>query len=315
MKVLLTGGNGFIGTNLISYLSHRNHEIKVIDRLGPKVEWPEVTYCTEDIRTSHQLHELVESSDLVVNLASQLGIKFGIDNPKEQRENNFSCCQRILKICSMLDTPILHASSSAVYGDVGHPMDESMELKDNIMDHPSWNYARSKIEQEELVRYYSTEKKLKTTIIRYFNVVGKHQNDDLGHVLPSFVKRALRGEAVYVDGTGDQSRSFMHVDDACRATSLFMESFADGLTINIGSDQQIGILDLAKMVVSMTDSPSEIHFRTFEQEFCEGHRYPMVRIPDLQRLRSYGFSDERTIADAVADTIMYFKDQLIPESL
>jgi UDP-glucose 4-epimerase len=305
MRILITGGNGFIGSHLTRALVAHGHEVICVDRDPPSTTVGDVvTYVQLDL-SERSLAPLLTNVDLIVNLASTLGIRFGIDQPLTQLENNIRCTKLVLEAASSRGVRVLHASSSAVYGNSrsSTPINESDPINFSALLSPSANYAFSKLGQEVLVNAYREQFDLNVQIVRLFNSIGGEQGSAFGHVLPSFLDAALAGRPLIVHGSGKQRRTFMHVSDTVKAMMLVIDHFEQGGVYNIGGTEEISILDLAERVINITGTDPGINFVNNSTAFCPSFDEPDARVPDIQRIRDLGFVPTYDLTSAIARSV------------
>ena len=241
----------------------------------------------------------------MVHLASSLGIKYGIERPWEQMDNNLTSTKRVLEACEGRRVHFIHGSSSAVYGMTGSsvPLKEDDEPVFEGLLGASGNYAQSKLLQELAVMAFSRQFGLHTRIVRFFNCIGGGQRPDLGHVVPSFIGSASSDLPLQVHNGGLQRRTFIHVSEAVSGLIRVMGSGEAGGIYNIGGTEEIRIIDLAHMIVSLTGSSSPIVTVSNSDVFCAGFTEPMARVPDLGRIKSLGFLPELSLEEAITRAI------------
>ena len=262
MKYLITGGAGFIGSHLAESLIARGDEVVILDNLSTgssknleKIEG-NIEFKHGDILDPNLVSQLVANSDHVIHLAAALGVLNIVNKPLESLKTNLQGSELVLEACDKYKKPVLVASTSEIYGKNDKvPLNEE---DDRIIGHPlksRWSYSEAKAVDESLAYFYYLENKLPIRIVRFFNTVGPRQVGHYGMVVPRFVSAALKNEPLSVYGTGDQIRCFCHIDDAVRALLLVMDSEkAIGEAFNVGNNQQISIMDLAKKVIEITGS-------------------------------------------------------------
>ena len=293
MKYLITGGAGFIGSYLAEKLTARGDEVVIFDNLstGSTVNLSgiqkKVTFQEGNILDKAEIHKLVSESDYVVHLAAALGVFNIVNKPLESLKTNLQGSEIVLEACDKYRKPVLIASTSEIYGKNDKvPLNEE---DDRIIGHPlksRWSYSEAKAVDESLAYFYYLENKLPIRIVRFFNTVGPRQVGHYGMVLPRFVSAALKNEPLSVYGSGDQIRCFCHVDDAVRALLLVMDSEkAIGEVFNVGNNQQISILELAKKVIEITGSTSAVEKIAYEKAYPEGFEDMQRRVPDISKIK------------------------------
>ena len=294
MKYLITGGAGFIGSHLAEKLIARGDQVNVFDNLstGSASNLSEIRSQVEfeqgDIQDKAVIDKLVADSDYVVHLAAALGVFNIVNKPLESLKINLQGSEIVLEATDRHKKPVLIASTSEVYGKNDKvPLNEE---DDRIIGHPlksRWSYSEAKAVDESLAYFYYLENKLPVRIVRFFNTVGPRQIGNYGMVVPRFVSAALKNQPLQVYGDGDQIRCFCHVDDAVRALLLVMDSDqALGNVFNIGNNQQISIIELAKKIIEITGSKSEIVKVPYSEAYPEGFEDMQRRVPDISKIKN-----------------------------
>ena len=294
MKYLITGGSGFIGSHLAESLIARGDEVVIIDNQSTgsitnlKNIDSKVELIDGDILDKALLEKYVFESDYVVHLAAALGVLNIVNKPLQSLKINIQGTENVLEFADRFKKPVLIASTSEVYGKNDKvPLNEE---DDRIIGHPlksRWSYSEAKAVDESLAYFYFLENKLPIRIVRFFNTVGPRQVGQYGMVVPRFVTAALGNEPIQVYGSGDQIRCFCHVSDAIRALLLVIDSDkAIGQVFNVGNNQQISIMDLAKKVIEITGSNSEIKKIPYSEAYPEGFEDMQRRVPDISKIRN-----------------------------
>ena len=292
MKYLITGGAGFIGSHLAEKLITRGEQVVIMDNLstGSDINLSmikaKITFQDGNILDKAAIDKLVSESDYVVHLAAALGVLNIINKPLESLKTNLQGSEVVLEACDKYRKPVLIASTSEIYGKNNKvPLNEE---DDRIIGHPlksRWSYSEAKAVDESLAYFYYLENKLPIRIVRFFNTVGPRQVGHYGMVVPRFVSAALKNEPLSVYGSGDQIRCFCHVDDAVRALLLVMDSEkAVGEVFNVGNNQQISIMELAKKVIALTGSSSTIEKIAYEKAYPKGFEDMQRRVPDISKI-------------------------------
>jgi UDP-glucose 4-epimerase len=294
MKVLITGGAGFIGSHLAEGHLERGDEVYIIDDLSTgsmknieRIKGLSRFHYYLDSVTNHQLMaELVDLCDAVYHLAAAVGVRLIVESPVKTIETNIRGTEVALHHAAKKRKRVLITSTSEVYGKRDRvPFSEDDDLVMGATNKGRWSYACSKAIDEFLAIAYWKEKKVPTTIARLFNTVGPRQTGRYGMVIPNFVRQALAGEDITVYGDGSQSRCFAHVSDVVGALMRLIESQkAVGEVYNIGSDREVTILQLAERIKSLTGSDSGIVFTPYEQAYEEGFEDMLRRVPDLSKI-------------------------------
>jgi UDP-glucose 4-epimerase len=310
VKYLITGGAGFIGSHLAEKLIARGDHVTVFDNLstgstnnlsGIKEK---IKFGQGSILDKVLIDKLVSESDYVVHLAAALGVFNIVNKPLESLKTNLQGSEVVLEACDKYRKPVLIASTSEIYGKNDKvPLSE----EDNrIIGHPlksRWSYSEAKAVDESLAYFYHLENKLPIRIVRFFNTVGPRQVGHYGMVVPRFVSAALKNEPLSVYGSGDQIRCFCHVSDAIRAILLVIDSDkAVGEVFNVGNNQQISIMELAKKVIEITKSTSNIEKIAYEKAYPEGFEDMQRRVPDISKInRVLGWTPEINLDQIIKD--------------
>ena len=314
MKYFISGGAGFIGSHLAEKLLARGDEVTVLDNLstgsannlsGIKGKF---VFEQGSILDKAVIDRLVANSDYVVHLAAALGVFNIVNKPLESLKTNLQGTEIILEVADKHKKPVLIASTSEVYG-----KNDKVPLKeedDRIIGHPlksRWSYSEAKAVDESLAYFYYLENKLPIRIVRFFNTVGPRQVGNYGMVIPRFISAALKNESLSVYGSGDQIRCFCHVNDAVRALLLVMDSDeAIGEVFNIGNNQQISIIELAKKVIELTRSSSSIEKIAYEKAYPEGFEDMQRRVPDISKIkRVLGWAPEINLDQIIKDIVVF----------
>ena len=276
MKIVITGGSGFIGTHLSNYLK-KDHDITVFDRNRPPNS--EVNYVEGDIIDSSQVKKTLEGCEVVIHLAAAVGVEITENDPILTLNINIFGTKNVLDACVQNGVQkIIFASSSEIYGEPFKvPIDEISPLM------PITNYGVSKIAAEEFIEAYSKVHGIKYSVLRFFNVYGPGQSTDF--VIPEFVNNAIIDKPITIHGSGSQVRAFCHVDDISNGISLCIKK-GDNEVFNIGNGTEpISITDLAKKVVELTNSKSEIKFIPFEDSERKRRKEIFKRIPSIGKAK------------------------------
>ena len=318
MKILITGGAGFIGSHLAEALLARREEVFIIDDLSTGSidniihlkDNPRFHYTIDTIKNQSVMAELVDRCDYLVHLAAAVGVKLIVESPVNTIETNIYGTEIVLQLANKKKKKVLIASTSEVYGkndDVPFKEDADMVLGPTTKGR--WSYACSKAIDEFLALAYYKEKKLPVVIARLFNTVGPRQTGRYGMVVPTFVQQALRGHAITVYGDGTQTRSFTHVKDVVRALiGIVNHAEAVGQVFNIGNNKEISIEALAKRIREKTSSDSEIVYIPYGQAYEEGFEDMLRRVPDITKInRLIGFAPEAGIEEIIDSVIDYYK--------
>jgi UDP-glucose 4-epimerase len=310
MRILITGGAGFIGSHLSDELLSRGHSVSVLDDLS--------TGAMENIRhlksharfeytigTCHDrplVAELVDSVDVVYHLAAAVGVELIVESPVRTIETNIHAAEVVLNAASKKKKPVFVASTSEVYGKSDAlPFNEDGDLVLGATYKGRWSYACSKMIDEFLALAYYKERGLPTVIGRMFNTVGPRQTGRYGMVVPSLIGQAVAGKPLTVHGDGTQSRCFCHVYDVVRALADLMETDKFyGEIFNIGSQEEITITHLAEKVIELTGSRSEIAFIPYAEAYEVGFEDMQRRIPDISKIgAALGWSPTKSLDEII----------------
>ena len=306
MKYLITGGAGFIGSHLSEALTNRGNSVTVIDNLstGKNTFKSSVELIEGSIFDLSLMDELVSQNDYVLHLAAAVGVFNIVNKPLESLMTNIKGTEIILELCNKYRKPILITSTSEVYGKNNEvPLSES---SDRVLGSPllsRWSYSEAKAVDESMAYFFYQEKGLQVRLVRLFNTVGPRQVGHYGMVVPRFVTAALKNEPLYVYGSGDQIRCFCHVSDAVRALLLLIDSDKSvGEVFNVGNNQQISIMDLAKKVIEITGSKSTIEKIAYEQAYPQGFEDMQRRVPDISKIKQVlGWAPEINLDQIIKD--------------
>ena len=310
MKYLVTGGAGFIGSHLAESLIMKGQEVIILDDLSTGTSrnianiMGSFKFYNESILDKAVVEKLVSKCDYIVHLAAALGVLNIVNKPLQSLRTNLQGTEIVMESADKYHKPILIASTSEIYGKNDKvPLNEE---DDRIIGHPlksRWSYSEAKAVDESLAYFHYLENKLPIRIVRFFNTVGPRQVGHYGMVLPRFVNAALKNEPLSVYGSGDQIRCFCHVNDAVRALLLVMDSDrAIGEVFNVGNNQQISIMELAKKVIEITNSTSAIEKIEYEKAYPEGFEDMQRRVPDISKIeRVLGWTPEINLDQIIKD--------------
>ena len=320
MRVLITGGAGFIGSHLAEAYLERGDEVYVIDDLSTGsldniASLKERGYFNkklfvniDTILNRSIMLELVGTCDVVHHLAAAVGVRYILDNPMESIKTNIQGTEIVLELCNKFKKKVLIASTSEVYGKHLHaPLLET----DNIIYGPSskfrWSYAASKLMDEFMSLAYFRTTGLPVTIVRLFNTVGPRQTGAYGMVIPRLVSQALKGEPLTVYGDGHQTRTFTYVKDVVWALMNMVENDqAFGEVFNIGGIEEISILDLAQRIVAATRSSSEIRIVPYDEVFGKDFEDMQRRVPSVEKIKKLIGFDPKTPLDVILAKVITF---------
>ncbi len=323
MRILVTGGAGFIGSHLVEDLLARGHEVSVLDDLSTGhrrnirrlLDDSAFHFVRGSILDADRVDALVASCDEVHHLGAAVGVRLIFENPVRTIETNVQGTTVVLEAARRYGRKVFLASSSEVYGkDV--PGRGAFRESDDIILGTSirWCYASSKALDEYLARAYHTEAGLPVVIGRFFNIVGPRQSGAYGAVIPRLVRQALRGEPLTIYGDGEQLRTFTWVGDAIRALVTLMETpAATGEIFNIGSDEAVTINELAQRILRLTGSRSPVVHTPYEEVYGPGFQDTRSRVPDISRLReTIGYRPSRGL-DQILERVIEDRRHTPPE--
>jgi len=319
MRVLITGGAGFIGSHLCERLLLEGHQVTVIDDFSTgryanvaSLNGLQNFKVTEgSILDKATLRPLVHESEYVFHLAAAVGVFNIVSNPLNSLLTNIRGTENVLEFACERKVPVFVTSSSEVYGK--NVSDSLRESDDRVLGSPvtlRWSYSEAKAIDESLAYAYFVEKQLETRIVRFFNTVGPRQLGAYGMVVPRFVKAALSNEPITVYGDGHQTRCFAHVYDVIDA--VFDIAFAEntiGKVINIGNNFEISINDLAKRIILETGSKSKIVYVPYEEAYGDGFEDMERRVPNIDLIKDLvGWQPRRELSTMIADIAAEMKE-------
>ncbi len=318
MRILVTGGAGFIGSHLAEAHLEKGDEVYVIDDLSTgslenikefleNNDYRARFFFTHDSILNHEkMVELVAICDRVYHLAAAVGVLYILEHPFESIRTNIQGTEKVLELCNKFKKRVLITSSSEVYGKHLHaPLVET----DNIIYGPSskfrWSYAASKLMDEFMALAYHRTNGLEAVIARLFNTVGPKQTGAYGMVIPRLVGQALNGQPLTVYGDGKQTRTFTYVKDVVDALMGLMASLkATGEVFNVGGTKEISIEDVAKRIIAMTGSDSKIEYIPYEVAFEKDFEDMQRRVPDIQKIKDYIGFEPKTDLDGILKSVI-----------
>lgn len=318
MKILITGGAGFIGSHLCKLLALDGDRIVIIDDLSTgklsnlqcfkQMEFIDGSILDEDL-----VNGIMKEVSVCYHLAASLGVKKIVESPIKSLESNIKGTEVVLNAAARYKVRTLLASSSEVYGK--NPNQPLSEESDRHLGSPKitrWSYSEAKAINEMYAHELNKRSSLQITIARLFNTVGVMQSGDYGMVLPKIVSLALKNEPVIVYGDGSQSRTFTAVSDVVIALrDLIKTERTINEVYNVGGDNPITITELAQLVISMSKSKSKIIYKPFEEIFGSYFEEPKSRIPDITKIQeTIGWSPIKSIDEIVLEVIEYQKSIL-----
>jgi UDP-glucose 4-epimerase len=312
MKILVTGGAGFIGSYLCERLIKDGHTVRAIDdfstgratNLGQVIHAERFTLIEGSILDTKLLTSIINDVDYVFHLAAAVGVFNIVKNPLASLLTNIRGTENVLEAANASRVPVFITSSSEVYGK--NTSDSLKESDNRILGSPvtlRWSYSEAKAIDESLAYAYFIEKQLETRIVRFFNTVGPRQLGAYGMVVPRFVKSALANEPIKIYGNGNQTRCFAHVYDVIDAVMAI--AFSDktiGKVINIGNDFEISINRLAQKIISETNSKSEVVYVPYEEAYGDGFEDMERRVPNISLINQLvGWKPQRNLTTIILD--------------
>lgn len=318
MRVLITGGAGFIGSYLAERHLERGDEVYIIDDLSTGSmenilaikDHPKFHYYLDSVTNEQLAAELVDLCDEIYHLAAAVGVKLIVESPVRTIETNIRGTDVILRHAAKKKKRVLITSTSEVYGkQTTVPFREDFDLVMGPTNTGRWSYACSKAIDEFLAIAYWKERQIPTVVVRLFNTVGPKQTGRYGMVIPNFVRQALRNEDITVFGDGSQTRCFVHVDDVVGALmAVIAHPDANGEVYNIGNSEEVTILQLAEKIRAMTGSSSKIVMVPYEKAYEPGFEDMLRRQPDLSKIRGLiGYEPTRHLDDILRSIIEFHR--------
>lgn len=312
MKILITGGAGFIGSHLSDKLIAEGHQITVIDDLSTG-RYSNISHLEDKdnfrliidtVLNAALMEELIRETDRVFHMASAVGVRLIMEQPVKTIETIFHGTDTVLKFCSRYRKRVLIPSTSEVYGKgISVPFHEDDDLLTGATDKHRWAYACAKTLDEFLALAHWKETQLPVVVCRLFNTVGPRQTGQYGMVVPRFVQAALKNETIEVHGNGTQSRCFGHVSDVVEGLTRLIEAPACfGTVVNLGNSEEISINDLANRAIALTGSTSEIKYLSYDEVYGQGFEDMQRRVPSLEKaMRLIGYQPTRSLDDIIND--------------
>lgn len=324
MRILITGGAGFIGSHLAEKYLKDGDEVYIIDDLSTG-SLNNLQRLRDDVSMSKRLHlhvdsilneslmaQLIGTCEVVIHLAAAVGVSYIIDNPLSSIITNIRGTEKVLELCEKFKKKVFIASTSEVYGkrnDV--PLIETDDCVYGPSNMARWSYAAAKLMDEfTAIAYYKT-KKLPVCIARFFNVVGPRQTGQYGMVIPRFIKQALNNEPITVYGNGEQTRTFTDVTEVVHCVqSLIENNDSHGEVVNIGGVEEVTIIELATRIKEMTNSESEIIRIPYNQAYPKDFEDMQRRVPSTEKLKGIiSYSPEMELDSILKKTIQFFREE------
>jgi UDP-glucose 4-epimerase len=325
MKILITGGAGFVGSHLADKLHKEGNEITVIDNLSTG-RYTNVAHLEgkdgfrliiETVLNAKLMEELIRESDRVFHMASAVGVRLIMEQPVKTIETIFQGTDIVLSYCARYRRRVLIPSTSEVYGKgTSVPFREEDDILKGSTSKHRWAYACAKELDEFLALAHWKESRLPVSVIRLFNTVGPRQTGQYGMVVPRFIKAAVKGEPITVHGDGGQSRCFGHVADVVEGLAKAIETpDCFGQVMNLGNSEEITIKELAEKAIRITGSTSEIQYISYDEAYGEGFEDMRRRVPCLDKAkRLIGYQPTRTLNDIINDVAEEFTRELKAET-
>jgi UDP-glucose 4-epimerase len=312
MRLLVTGGAGFIGSHLCDRLISEGHHVTALDdvstgqlsNLAKLDKCPRFNLVTGSVLDINLVERLVASSDYVFHLAAAVGVFNIVNNPLSSLLTNIRGTENVLSEAHVSGVPVILSSSSEVYGK--NIADSLRESDDRILGSPTmlrWSYSEAKAIDESLTYAYYVEKQLETRIARFFNTVGPRQRGNYGMVLPRFIESALRNEPITIYGDGSQTRCFAHVYDVIDAVyEIAFSKDAVGKVVNIGNNFELSMNELAEKIINQTNSKSKIVYLPYKEAYGKGFEDMERRVPNIDLIHSLvGWKPKRDLSEIIKD--------------
>ncbi|MEN2992585.1 MAG: NAD-dependent epimerase/dehydratase family protein [Bacteroidia bacterium] len=327
MRVLITGGAGFIGSHLAEKCLQEGHNVILLDNLSTgsldnilplqNRYKDRVAFVRGSVEVRACLEPLVAEAEAIYHLASVVGVKRVLEEPLATIVEGFRGTDYVLTLAAQLNKPVLVASTSEVYGRALDYLDATgtqrlSEHSPLLLGSPTrhrWVYAITKLAKESLALAYYKQVGAPFVIVRFFNTVGPRQSSAYGMVIPNLIQAALNHKPLPVYGTGQQKRSFLHVKDAVEALYRLLITPPRppwGEIFNLGNPQEISILELAQRIKALTGSPSPIQLIPYESYYGPGFEDMQRRTPDISKISSWlNWQPQKTLDDILQDMIAY----------
>jgi UDP-glucose 4-epimerase len=321
MRILVTGGAGFIGSHLSERLLKDENQVDVIDDLSTGrienvrdcIRNSNFSFVNDTILNEKIMYTLIDKADLIYHLAAAVGVKLIVEEPVRTIETNIRGTEIILGVAKKFGKRVVLTSTSEVYGKNGNvPFKEDDDCLMGSTTFSRWSYACSKAIDEFLGLAYHRQFGLPVLIVRLFNTVGERQTGQYGMVIPRFVKAALLREPLMVYGDGKQTRCFAYVKDVLDGVmALAKDSEAYGDVYNIGATEEVSIERLARMIKEMTGSPSEIRYVPYEEAYGRGFDDMRRRVPSVEKIHArVGYTPKTTLRETLMRIIAHLRTEL-----
>ena len=326
MRILITGGAGFIGSHLSDYLLGQGHDVTIVDDLSTgsmenireAKENRRFRYFIDTIFDKPLLAELIDDAEVVFHLAAAVGVLNIVESPVRTIETNVGGSELVLELAAKKKKRVLITSTSEVYGkSTKFPFSEEDDLVLGPTTKGRWSYACSKAIDEFLALAYHRERRLPVTIVRLFNTVGPRQTGRYGMVLPTFVKQALRSEPLTVFGNGKQSRCFTHVGDIVKGLVQCISCDASiGQVFNLGNTEEVTMNALAERVIEATGSTSTIKYLSYDEAYGAGFEDMQRRVPDISKAcQWFGYAPTQSLDNIIKSVVGYYNSKSRADAL
>ena len=310
MRVLITGGAGFIGSHLADHYVAKGDEVTILDNFSTGVKENiahlsgKINAVDGDIRNIELVDNLTKEADLVLHMAAALGVNTILESPLESMSTNITGSEVVLNAAAKFNKRIIIASTSEIYGK--NPKQPLSEGDDRVVGAPQkirWTYSDAKAIEEAMATALHAQSKLPVTTVRLFNTVGPRQTGRYGMVVPRFVQAALKNQALTIYGDGTQSRVFCHVDDAVQAIATITATDATiGEVFNVGGSGEVSIQALAEKVIATTESQSLITYTAYSDAYPAGFEDIQRRVPDISKIKhSIGWAPTKNLEAIIKD--------------
>jgi len=310
MRILLTGGAGFIGSHLADHYVAKGDQVTMLDNFSTGSQENiahlagKVTTVDGDIRNVDVVEKLTKDADLVLHMAAALGVNTILESPLESMSTNITGSEVVLNAAAKFNKRIIIASTSEIYGK--NPKQPLNEADDRVVGAPQkirWTYSDAKAIEEAMAFALYQEKKLPVTTVRLFNTVGPRQSGRYGMVVPRFVQAALKNEALTIYGDGTQSRVFCHIDDAVQAIATIAATDSTiGEVFNVGGSGEVSIKQLAEKVIATTKSQSVITYTPYTDAYPAGFEDIQRRVPDISKIKqAIGWAPTKDLETIIKD--------------
>jgi UDP-glucose 4-epimerase len=321
VRILVTGGSGFVGSHLAEKLLEDGHSVVVLDNLSTShfknleniSDNSNFKFIDGSVLDTTKLEELISNTDYIFHLAAAVGVFNIVQKPLDSLLVNIRGTENILELANKFKLPVLITSSSEVYGK--NSKDSLSETDDRIIGSPTilrWSYSEAKAIDESLAMAYFEAHSLPIRIVRFFNTVGPRQVGNYGMVVPRFVQMALNNEPITIYGDGNQTRCFGHIYDV--VDGLIKVAFSEktiGQVVNIGNNKEISILNLAKRIIEKTNSKSDLKFVDYKDAYGDSFEDMDRRVPNINLIKELtGWEPVRNLDQIIEDVVEFQRNSL-----